>query len=64
MPGFAVVDAGAGLRIGEGFEIRVYGRNLLDRSYPATPDEKAVVAPGRTAELTLRGVLGSRRGGA
>ncbi len=63
VPGYAVVDAGAGFRLRDAIEIRVYGRNLLDHAYRATADEKAVLAPGRTVELTVRGVLGPRRDG-
>jgi len=45
VPGYAVLDAGAGRRLSGGLELRVYARNILDHAYPATPDPKSVPAP-------------------
>ena len=54
-PGYGVIDAGAGYVLGEGLELSLLGRNLLDHSYPASSDESAVLAPGRSLQLVLRG---------
>ncbi len=57
VPGYAVLDAGVGYRVSEAFEVRLHGRNLLDREYPSSPDAKSVAAPGRTLHLSVRGVI-------
>jgi vitamin B12 transporter len=57
VPGFATIDLGAGWRLSELFEVQLLGRNLLDRAYLDSPDENAVLAPGRTVELSIRGRL-------
>ncbi len=53
-PGYAVLDAGLGLPLGRGLELRVLGRNLLDRAYLASTDEDAVLAPGRSLGVMVR----------
>jgi outer membrane receptor protein involved in Fe transport len=57
IPGYAVLDAGAGYFLTDWLEVSVLGRNLLDRSYIASSDEDAVLAPGRSIQLVLRGRL-------
>jgi outer membrane receptor protein involved in Fe transport len=57
IPGYAVLDAGAGYSLTDWLEVSVLGRNLLDRSYLASSDEDAVLAPGRSIQLVLRGRL-------
>jgi outer membrane receptor protein involved in Fe transport len=57
VPGYGVLDAGAGVTLTEWLEISVLGRNLLDRTYFASSDEDAVLAPGRSIQLVLRGRL-------
>ncbi len=57
VPGYAILDAGVGFRVTPAFEVRLHGRNLLDRDYPSSPDVKSVAAPGRTLHLSVRGVL-------
>jgi iron complex outermembrane receptor protein len=57
VPGYEVVDAGVGLIVSEVLEVSVLGRNLFDRSYLASSDEAAVLAPGRSIQLVLRGRL-------
>ncbi len=57
VPGYAVLDAGAGLTVSEWLEISLLARNLLNRSYLASTDEDAVLAPGRSIQLVLRGRL-------
>jgi outer membrane receptor protein involved in Fe transport len=47
-PGYVNVDAGAGYRVSERFEIRVVVRNLTDAHRFGSPDEAAAFAPGRS----------------
>ena len=51
--GYALLDAGADVRLGTKAEIRVLGRNLLDKAYLVSPDSRAVLAPGITGIATL-----------
>jgi len=55
--GYAVLDAALGWRLSEAVELRLLGRNLLDKAYLASADEDAVLAPGRSLQLALRGTL-------
>jgi iron complex outermembrane receptor protein len=57
VPGYAVLDAGAGFTVSRWLEISLLGRNLFNRSYLASSDEAAVRAPGRSLQLVLRGRL-------
>ena len=57
VPGYGVIDAGAGYTVADWFEVSLLGRNLLDRSHLASSDEDAVLAPGRSLQLVLRGRL-------
>jgi outer membrane receptor protein involved in Fe transport len=57
VPGYALVDAGAGYSLTRWLEVSVLGRNLFNRAYPASSDEDAVLAPGRSIQLVLRGRL-------
>jgi outer membrane receptor protein involved in Fe transport len=57
IPGYSVVDAGAGYTLSRWLEVSILGRNLLDRAYIASSDEDAVLAPGRSVQLVLRGRL-------
>ncbi|HPC84285.1 MAG TPA: TonB-dependent receptor [Thermoanaerobaculaceae bacterium] len=57
VPGYTVFDAGLGYRLSELLEIQLLGRNLLDREYFGSADEKTVLAPGRGVQLSLRGRL-------
>ncbi len=54
VPGHAVLDAGLGIPLGHGLDLRILGRNLLDRAFFASNDEDAVLAPGRSLGVTLR----------
>lgn len=58
VPGYALWDMGASFQFSQQLEIALYGRNLLDRSYLSSPDASAVLAPGRSLQLTFRGVFG------
>lgn len=55
VPGYAVLDAAMGYRFSPALEIQLLGRNLTDRAYPGSADEAAALAPGRSAQLMLRG---------
>ena len=57
IPGYAVLDAGAGYSLTDWLEVSLLGRNLFDRSFLASSDEDAVLAPGRSIQLVLRGRL-------
>jgi len=53
VPGYTRLDLQAGLRISAPLEIRLQAGNLLNEEYFASQDTRAVLAPGRTASLTL-----------
>ncbi|MFN3412743.1 MAG: TonB-dependent receptor [Thermoanaerobaculum sp.] len=57
VPGFAVVDAGASYRVSSGLEVSLRARNLLDHAYPGDNEPGAVLAPGRSVLVFLRGTL-------
>ncbi len=52
-PGYVRSDLGFGWRVHSQAEFRFVLRNLLDKDYPAGLDRRAVLAPGRTALLSL-----------
>ena len=47
-PGYTTFDLGAGYHILENLELRVIGKNLLDRRYREAADETAALAMGRS----------------
>jgi hemoglobin/transferrin/lactoferrin receptor protein len=49
-----VVDASAGWRFTEGFDVQLLVRNLRDESYLLTADRRAPLAPGLSGTLTAR----------
>ena len=51
-PGYTLVDAAGGMTFGGGVELRVSGRNLLNETYLASQDVRAVVAPGRSVAVS------------
>jgi outer membrane receptor protein involved in Fe transport len=53
-PGYALLDASAGVRLGDKAEISLLGRNLLDKAYLVSPDGRAVLAPGVSVLGSLR----------
>ncbi len=57
VPGYTVFDASVGYRINENLDIQLLGRNLLNRSYFSSADDNAVLDPGRTIVINLRGRL-------
>ncbi len=56
--GYGLLDAGVGYRLSTALDVQLLGRNLLDRAYLASADEDAVLAPGRSVQLSLRGRFG------
>jgi len=51
VPGYTLVDIGAGLRVVRQLELRVIGRNLLDEEFFASQDVRTILAPGRSVAL-------------
>ena len=51
-PGYFVLDAAAGLPLAGALELQVNGRNLLNAEYLASPDPRAVPAPGASVLLS------------
>ena len=51
-PGYTLLDAGASWWLSPRLELRANGRNLLNRTYYASPDPRFVFAPGRSASVT------------
>jgi outer membrane receptor protein involved in Fe transport len=45
-PGYAVVDASGGWKLSDALEMRILGRNLLDKDYLVSSDTRTVLAPG------------------
>jgi outer membrane receptor protein involved in Fe transport len=54
-PGYATVDLGVGYHVFDGLELRLIGKNLLDRRYRESADETAALAMGRSYMLGLVG---------
>lgn len=52
VPGYRLVDIGGGVRLTDQLEVRAQMRNVLDETYFASQDSRAVLAPGRTASIT------------
>ncbi len=61
VPGHVTVDLSAAWRVAPALEVRVVARNLFDRAYHPTWDEDAILAPGRTVAVYLRGTAGAGR---
>lgn len=53
VPGYTLLDAQAGYTVAGPLEIRVQARNLLNETYLASQDVRAVLAAGRSASVTL-----------
>jgi outer membrane receptor protein involved in Fe transport len=52
VPGYTLVDAGAGVNVFEGLDLRLAARNLLNDQYLASQDVRTVAAPGRSVSVT------------
>jgi len=55
--GHAVFDAAVGRDFGEHLRLELLARNLLDKTYLDSADEKSMPAPGRSVQLVLRGTF-------
>jgi outer membrane receptor protein involved in Fe transport len=53
MPGYTLLDLTGGLSLGKALDLNVALRNLLDQTYPVSPDARAVWAPGLNATVTV-----------
>jgi len=53
VPGYTLLDLAAGIRVARPLELRVQARNLLAQQYYASQDVRTVLAPGRSASLTV-----------
>ncbi len=53
MPGYTMVDLSAGYTVNRHLDIKFLGRNLLDRAYLASPDTRAVQAPGVSGLVSM-----------
>jgi len=53
VPGYTLLDAGAGFTLVKGVDLRVSARNLFNERYLASQDVRAVAAPGRSASLSV-----------
>jgi hemoglobin/transferrin/lactoferrin receptor protein len=51
VPGYTMLDAGAGIRIVKQLELRIIARNLLNEDFFASQDVRTILAPGRSASL-------------
>jgi outer membrane receptor protein involved in Fe transport len=52
MPGYTLLDAVCGVEVTKQLNLNLNVRNVLDRTYPVSPDARAVPAPGINAVLT------------
>jgi outer membrane receptor protein involved in Fe transport len=52
-PASTLLDAGAGWKVNRMLEVRALARNLLNDTYYASPDPRFVLAPGRSASVTI-----------
>ncbi|MGE0811815.1 MAG: TonB-dependent receptor [Vicinamibacterales bacterium] len=52
VPGYTLVDVGAGVTVVRRLEVRGLLRNAFDREYLASQDPRAVFAPGRAVSIT------------
>jgi len=53
MPGYSLVDLVGGVSLTKWLDVNVAVRNLLNQTYPVSPDARAVPAPGVSTVLTL-----------
>ncbi len=54
-PGFGILSASGGCELSKDFEVRLILTNLLDKTYPASPDDDAVPGPGFSTALVFAG---------
>jgi hemoglobin/transferrin/lactoferrin receptor protein len=53
IPGYGLVDLSGGWRMSNNLDLRVLGRNLLDKKYFISADTRTVLAPGASFVVTL-----------
>ena len=53
VPGYTMLDVSGGYTIASPIEVRVLARNLLNETYYASQDTRAVLAAGRSASLVV-----------
>ncbi len=53
MPGYTLVDVTGGFALAKRVDVNVMLRNLLNQTFPVSPDARAVPAPGINAVLTV-----------
>jgi hemoglobin/transferrin/lactoferrin receptor protein len=53
IPGYGLVDLSGGWRLSNNLDLRVLGRNLLDKKYFISADTRTVLAPGASFVVTL-----------
>jgi outer membrane receptor protein involved in Fe transport len=53
IPGYGLVDLSGGWRVSNNLDLRVLGRNLLDKKYFISADTRTVLAPGASFVVTL-----------
>ncbi len=53
LPGYGFVNIGGGWKLAPRVELRFLVRNLFDKDFPASPDSRALGAPGRSGQVTL-----------
>ena len=59
-PGYMLLDAAGGITVVPGLELHVSARNLLNETYLASQDVRAVVAPGRSVAVSALVRFGGR----
>ena len=53
IPGYGLLDLSGGWRVSKNLDVRVLGRNLLDKEYFISADTRTVLAPGASFVVTL-----------
>lgn len=61
VPGYTLVDLGAGVTVFPGVDLRLSARNLLNDDYLASQNVRGVPASGRSASLSAVVGFGARR---
>ncbi len=52
-PGYGLVDFSTGLLLRQSLQLDLRVQNLLDKDYPLSQDRRSVLAPGRSASVSL-----------
>lgn len=54
-PSFGLLNASGGYSLPKGLELRLILKNILDKAYPASPDDDSVLGPGFATALVFAG---------